>query len=105
MNIAYKLLLTGGKDLLVVFDTVGSMQGLNCMPLAYVSERGQPYFRIGDDLYVPLDKDVMEYLKGAKKILLGESGIDEIKIRFVGQVSVDPLSVGKLLAYWEMGNA
>ena len=105
MNIAYKLLLTGGKDLLVVFEDTGSSHiGFKSVPLAYVSEDGRSLFRISEDLYVPLDNEIMEYLKTANKILLGESGVDELKIKYVGQVLVDPLSVGKLLAYYEMNS-
>lgn len=100
MDVAYKCLMAG-KDIMLVFESVKNVPKGNVF-LAHSIVDGKQYLRLGEELYVPLDDIVMDKLKGAENILLGESGLTDFEIRFVGRVSVEPLSLGRLLAYYEM---
>lgn len=101
MNIAYKYLVLGG-DPLFVFSVVEDI-GVDDIHIGVTSSEEVQFLKIGQSMYVPLDDEIVGVLKRAKSIIMAESSDFEFRIEFRGELEMDPVLIGQIIAYYEIG--
>jgi len=100
MNAAYKYLrLPDG--ILFVFESEMFLDETD-IPVDFIKQGNSNYLKINETHFVPLDKEVMEWLKETKKLYVASSEMFDPKIKMNGTIELDDISVGKILAYMEM---
>lgn len=73
------------------------------MPIDLVEQSGVFYLRIGETHFVFLEPDIIGHLIKTKKLYISVSNVFDTKIEMQGAIELDDISLGKLMAYMEMG--
>lgn len=100
MTIAYKFLrLPDG--VLFVFEKGMVFEGEET-PITFVVKGKKNYLKILESHYIPLDEKIMGHLVETKRLYIGSSEITEPEIRIDGIIDLNDISMGKIIAYYEM---
>ncbi len=89
------------SGLLVVFETGISPGSVLSLDIDRIEN--DPYLKIGREHYIRLDNAVIDCLKKCKRLHIAVSGPFESLISLQGTIEIDDVSIGKLLAYIEIG--
>lgn len=106
MTIAYKY-LKFSDGVIVVFSNFDKNLLLkkNDVQLTYSissENENEEYLKIANDYYIPLTKNFLDYISEYQKIYIAVSGHFSYEINVIGEITIDKILVGKLLAYLEM---
>ena len=100
MITAYKYMKMNG-GLLAVFEK--SVVFGSRLTLDVVNVERNPYLKIGTDHFLRLDDKTLECLKDCNRIYIAVSDNFESRMTFQGTIEIDDISIGKILAYIEIG--
>lgn len=101
-NIAYKYIVIGG-DILFVFPFVEDGVRQEDAAISHTIHMGKQWLRLGASMYVPLNDDIIALLQRSGTLILAESEDFDFRISYKGEITIDPILVGRILVYYEMG--
>jgi len=102
MNIAYKYMVAGG-DFILVFPYVEDDARSEDVVIGHTILDNRQWLKVGNSMYAPLDDEAIHLLRRTKNIILTDSDAFEYRISYRGEIELDPVHVGQIIAYYEIG--
>lgn len=99
MEIAYKYIEVS-DGIIVVFNSIDFKVNKE-LEIKCISISSNMYLGIENGA-IPVDDEFLKLLQKAEYIYIGVSPHDAFKVEIVGHVAIDKITVGKLIAFFEM---
>ena len=99
MEIAYKYIEVS-DGIIVVFNSIDFKVNRE-LEIKCISNKQDIFLGIENGL-IPVDDEFLKILQKAEYIYIGVSPYDAFKVEIVGHVAIDKITVGKLIAFFEM---